>query len=480
MNEFNFDDMDMDLDFTATANDNGAAITTATAPAQAPTTNIPVATAHHETAKVTTLPTASSVIQEGEGIPDITLDGLSDTQVVGLAKTGAKKLIQIGSELKTLYVEREAVIADALRALVIGQHVLLLGPPGTGKSALTNEICSRIDGGSFFAWLLNRTSDPAEILGPFSIKAMERDKFLRKTEGKLPEAHIGFLDEIYKCNEPTLNILLSLLNERVFFNDGKPVEVPLISLFAASNEMPEDESLAALHDRLVFRHWVDYVVDPSNRMTMQKNYVAKRNGKAINSSRTTITMQELMALRELSAKLPVQAGVYKTFQKLLNILSRDGIVVSDRRQNECYKIMQGNAVLMGRNEVVLDDIVALKHVLWERKEDIPKVQSEIDKLVNPFDDEIRGLIKKAKEIEDNINSITNQNDKCGAAIEAKGRLEDIIKKMDKVIKEASGNGKDTSQMTSDRDRIIQLNQKLMQDALGLNLSATTNTGELPF
>ena len=414
--------------------------------------------------------------------PKESIENLSDAQLSIVAKAAAKKLLQIGSELKQLFVERDSVIADALRALAIGQHILLLGPPGTGKSMIAREICSRIEQGKFFEWLLNRTSDPAEILGPFSIKGMERDKFLRKTDGKLPEADIVFLDEVYKANEPTLNILLPLLNERIFFNDGKAVEVPLITLFAASNETSDDDSLKALHDRLVFRHMVNYVQDPANRSIMQQNYVAKRNGKAINKTTTTITVDELIAIRECAAKIPVQKGVYKTFAKLINILAKEGIVVSDRRQNECFKIMQGNAMLMGRSEVVLDDIGALKFVLWEKDKDILLVESEIDKLINPFDDEIKGYIRKVAEIEDSINAITNPSDKCGAVIEAKGRLEDIIKKMDKTIKDASNNGKDVSYMNSERDRIVKLNQKLMEEALGLNLGSMTGdvSEGLPF
>lgn len=165
---------------------------------------------------------------------------LQNLNIDELAKSGAQKLRAIGNELNNMFFERDEVINNAMRALAIGQSMLLLGPPGTGKSNLTEELCSRIEGGTFFQWLLNRTSDPSEILGPYSIKAMEQDRFLRVTNGKLPEAHIVFLDEIFKCNEPTLNIMLPLINEKKFYNDGVAVPVPLISMFAASNELPED------------------------------------------------------------------------------------------------------------------------------------------------------------------------------------------------------------------------------------------------
>lgn len=89
--------------------------------------------------------------------------------------------------------------------------------------------------------MLNKTSDPSEILGPFSVKEMENDKFMRITTGKLPEAHIAFMDEVFKSNAPTLNALLTIMNEHMFYNDGKPNDVPLISMFGASNEPPEDK-----------------------------------------------------------------------------------------------------------------------------------------------------------------------------------------------------------------------------------------------
>ncbi len=146
---------------------------------------------------------------------------MDSKEVDKLYESGLEKINRIEEELNDFFVEREEIIKDALRALVIGQHMFLYGPPGTGKSLLVYNICKRIDGSRYFQWLLNKTSDPAEILGPYSIKAMEQDKFLRKTNGKLPEAHIAFIDEIWKSNEPTLNILLPLLNEKYFIMMGK-------------------------------------------------------------------------------------------------------------------------------------------------------------------------------------------------------------------------------------------------------------------
>lgn len=337
-------------------------------------------------------------------------------------------------------------------------------------------MCNRIDNSNYFEWLLNKSSDPAELLGTFSIKGMENDQFKRMTAGKLPEANIAFIDEVYKCNSPTLNALLSIMNEHVFFNDGKPVPVPLISMFAASNEPPEDNSLLAMHDRFLFRIEVEYVHDAANKKRMFNNYIYDRAGVATNKAHTTITVEELEALQAKAKTIPVPKAIINKFISLMNGLQKNATIsISDRRANECFKVLQGSALLNGRNKVGLDDFNALKYVLWEKKEDIDTIGAEISKIVNPYDEEFAKFTRQFNEVKDKIESSNDIKDRNQAYFQYQNSIKNTIGRMNKLISEASTSGKDVTEFAKFRDEIVSYHTNLANEILGGTLGNSFNS-----
>lgn len=397
------------------------------------------------------------------------LDGKTVPEIKVMAQEAAKKLNQIRRELSIEFFERDEVILDLMRAVTVGEHVLLLGPPGTAKSLLIRAFNSRVTSAKLFQWLLNRTSDPSEILGPFSIKAMERDEFRRQYANKLPDCHFAFVDEIFKANEPVLNILLPVLNERIFFNGTTPIQIPLVTMFSASNEMPDDEEeLGALFDRLLIRVWVDYIKEASNKKAMHAMYAAKRNGTyAGNQNPTTVTLQELEALRYSAALLDIPDGVINAFNSLLMDLEKQHqIRVSDRRQNACLKVIQANAMLHGRQRCSTDDLSALVSVLWERKEDIDKILSLISKYASPQDQKLSEFKTKFKSIKDTVDAKSG-NERSKAVVEATSKLGTLSNAISKAMKELSDQGKDVDAFVTLNTEVQQYNQRMISETMGV-------------
>ena len=149
------------------------------------------------------------------------------------------RINEIKRYLNTIFIERENQINGIIASVIAGENALLLGGAGVAKSALINGLAETFTGAKYFQWLLTKYTVPEELFGSLSLKELEMGIYRRNVSGKLPEAHISFVDEIFKANSAILNTMLTILNERVFHNNGSPMQCPLISMFGASNELPE-------------------------------------------------------------------------------------------------------------------------------------------------------------------------------------------------------------------------------------------------
>ena len=333
------------------------------------------------------------------------------------------KLDEIKTALNAKFYEREAEVEAILIAILSRQHLLMIGPSGTAKSALAVELAKIIQDTKYFQWLLTRFSTPEELFGPLSLKDLEQGVYKRNTKSKMPEVHVVFLDEIFKANSAILNSLLTIINERIFYNDGSPIPVPLMSVIGASNEYPEvGEGLEALFDRFLLRYEVDYIANDMNFTSMMKN--AGQYGQM-----PTMTMEDLIHFQFLTDMVTIQDEVYSAVAKIRNELRDEGIRPSDRRFKQSLSVLQARALIRKRQVVLVEDIVILENALWETIDQKETVSFIVRR--HAEDPAIRAIDSIQNEANEVFNSIKRDNS-VEAGMEATQKMKALEADLNKM------------------------------------------------
>lgn len=387
------------------------------------------------------------------------------------------KLQAIERELVASLVERDEVIRAALVALLARQHLFLLGPPGTAKSHLIIELARRVSpaGGAGlrgFTYLMTRFTTPEELFGPVSVSGLKQDEYRRITAGKLVEAELVFLDEIFKASSAVLNALLKIANERLFNNGPQEMQVPLISLFGASNELPQGNDLEALWDRFLLRLKVGYVSDAGFAKFIHAvaSKLAAGNGGAPSAVQPqTLLQSELLALQQRAGQVSIPGATLSLVERLRKDLVGKGVTVSDRRWGQTLDVLQAHALLEGRDAVTEDDLAILKHSLWQTPEQQAEVGKLIARLGNPLNSKAVDLGDQAASVHQEgmqaHNDAGTTDKKVAAAIEAYGKLKTILNKLQEVREQAGAQGKSVSRIDKVVEHVTQMRQAFAELAL---------------
>ena len=304
-------------------------------------------------------------------------------------------------DLHRYWVDKEHLIDLMTVCLLAQEPMLLVGRPGTAKSDIVVKFVQALgldtDSDQYFEYMLTQFTEPGEIVGPIDINLLKEGRYIRRIEGKLPNAHIAFLDEIFKSNSAILNTLLTVINERKFYQDGKPTRIPLRMLFAATNEIPDNAELAALRDRFILkaesRSVRGYAFDELLAKGMQ-NEVYKAAGQRPWAGRASLAdfiklkvyMDHIFA-SELEGGSHHRAryfpdDVYRLFVRILKALEKEfRYEVSDRKIIKLYKLIRTRAFLMHGGVVNKSDLVLLRYIS-DRVEDLEAMRELVDRMLS--------------------------------------------------------------------------------------------------
>ncbi len=261
-------------------------------------------------------------------------------------------------------------------ALVAGENLFLLGPPGTGKSALVNRLASRLSGRSF-EYLLTRFTEPSELFGPFDLRRLRQGDLVTNTEGMLPEADFVFLDELFNANSAILNSLLTALNERVYRRGRDNVRLPMLLAVGASNRLPDDETLAALLDRFLLRITCDNVPDESLENVLTAGWTVDRPEDDDPQPLSIDIVRQLMRWVDEVDLSPVRA----IYAGLIRSLRAAGLPISDRRAVRLQRVIAASAVVAGRTITRPTDLWVLKNI-WDTPAQLDVIAAQVDESIN--------------------------------------------------------------------------------------------------
>ena len=325
---------------------------------------------------------------------------LSFDQLREQAEDVRGRLNRFRVSLGRYFVDKQELIDLMVVAAVAQEPLLLVGPPGTAKSDLVLKFKDALGVAQedYFEYMLTRFSEPSEIIGPIDINELRDGRYIRREKGKLPTAKLAFLDEIFKSNSAILNILLTIINEKKFYQDGVPQPVALRVLLAATNEIPEHAELGALKDRFVLKaeslpvqnERFTELVDAGLRSEVYRNLNQKPWVEGLASFDDLIKANRyLMYLFADASEGDDQNDrsrffpddVFREFQRLIKTLVRDDkLFVSDRKIVKLYKLFRVRAWLFAGGTVSRDDLKLLMY-LGESPEEMALLREKVPLLL---------------------------------------------------------------------------------------------------
>jgi len=313
------------------------------------------------------------------------------------------RLKTVENTLNSIVVGHEDFVKALMLSAVAGEHLVVIGPPGTAKSYAVRAFAQLLNA-KFYSYLLTKFTSYDELFGTVDVTALAKGEF-RRNWSKIVSSDFVFLDEIFKANSAILNALLSLLQERVIYDpmSGQVINTQLWTAIGASNETPEDPELVALYDRFAIKVFIDYLSDDASLLkAIQAYWLSTNNLKPLASIDDVRTLNSF-ALSLFRGKIKDLGDVWKIYHvnvvPTIKKLREKGILVSDRSIIE--KLPKLFSAYLAFYGVTIDNVMNAPYdlvlYLARSRDELREIKKAIDELLGEVA-ELAKKLEKAKEL----------------------------------------------------------------------------------
>ena len=239
-----------------------------------------------------------------------------------------QKFNELETELNRNLIGMDEAVHVALLGLLSGDNVFLLSKPGAAKSTLAGLIGDSFGGGDrFFKKNFTPDMSMSDLYGPLSVEKINQGLYEREWAG-IATCSYALLDEFYKGSSTIQNNCLEIIEEHTISLAHRRINVPLLGVISASNELVNANGNSATWDRFGYRLEMDYSEDESDIFEMFK----AKGGHAY--IRTRLDTEEILLLQGyidyLSKQMPDE--VYRIMASITRKLLENGVRPSPRRR----------------------------------------------------------------------------------------------------------------------------------------------------